>query len=63
VLFLGVSRPTLLKLLDEFEVPHETVGQHRRIGFPEVQRLAYSFKAQRLANLNTMRELSEASCD
>jgi excisionase family DNA binding protein len=61
--FLGVSRPTLIKLLDEFSVPYETVGRHRRINFTEAQRLAEAFKARRLENLNTMRQLSHGSAE
>lgn len=56
--FLGVSRPTLIRLLDEYDIPYETVGRHRRIDFAEVQRLAGVFKANRLQNLDTMRKLS-----
>lgn len=57
--FLGVSRPTLIKLLSEFDVRYETVGRHRRIDFAEVQRLAQEFKARRFTNLNKMREHSQ----
>jgi excisionase family DNA binding protein len=28
---LGVSRPTVIRLLDEKKIPHENVGSHRRI--------------------------------
>ena len=31
----GVSRPTLIKLLDEYEIPFDTVGRHRRIRFDD----------------------------
>lgn len=57
--FLGVSRPTLIKLLTEFDVRYEKVGRHRRIDFAEVQRLAHEFKLKRFASLNKMRELSQ----
>lgn len=59
--FLGVSRPTLIKLLDEFDVPYETVGRHRRIAFTDVQKLGNVFKSRQLANLNTMRDVSKES--
>lgn len=36
---LGISRPTLIKLLDENEIPHEKPGRHRRIRLSDV--LAY----------------------
>lgn len=57
--FLGVSRPTLIKLLDEFDVPYETVGRHRRIAFTEVQKLGNVFRSRQLANLNKMRDVSK----
>lgn len=57
--FLGVSRPTLIKLLDEFDVPYETVGRHRRIAFTEVQKLGNVFRSRQLASLNKMRDVSK----
>ena len=34
--YLGMSRPTLIKYLELYEVPVETIGRHRRIAFSDV---------------------------
>jgi excisionase family DNA binding protein len=33
---LGVSRPTVIKLLDEGKIPYERIGTHRRIQLRDV---------------------------
>lgn len=40
--YLGYSRPTLIKLLEEFSIPVSKVGRHRKVSFEnlEVLRLA-----------------------
>lgn len=34
--FLGISRPTFIKLLAEFSIPFELVGRHRRIALGDL---------------------------
>lgn len=51
--FLGVSRPTLVKLLERGEIPYTQPGRHRRVRLIDV--LAY----QRLAREKTRQALDE----
>lgn len=37
--FLGVSRPTAIKLLKQFNIPIEYINKHRRVQFGDVQKL------------------------
>lgn len=41
---LGISRPTLVRLLEDGELPHEQRGRHRRVLLTEV--LAYQERAR-----------------
>ena len=41
--FLNVSRPYLIKLLEQGEIPYIKVGSHRRIPFPDLMK----YKEQR----------------
>jgi len=54
--FLGVSRPTLVKLLEDGKIPYEQPGRHRRILFTDL--LAYTERqhADRRAALDRMTE-------
>jgi excisionase family DNA binding protein len=59
--FLGISRPTFVKLLVSGEIPFEQPGRHRRVFLSDL--LAYQLKRQtdRRAMLNRMtEEASEA---
>jgi excisionase family DNA binding protein len=55
---LGVSRPTLISLLDEFDVPFHTVGRHRRIAPSQVQRMRDRLHVKRQTQLRVIRTLS-----
>jgi excisionase family DNA binding protein len=54
--FLGVSRPTLVKLLEDGKIPYDQPGRHRRILFTDL--LAYTERrhAARRAALDQMTE-------
>ena len=49
--FLGVSRPTLVKLLDSGEIPHEMRGRHRRVTLKDLVDYQERFRIDRRAAL------------
>jgi len=59
--FLGMSRPTLVKLLESGEVPFELVGRHRRVTLRDLVEYKDKFRVERRAVLRKMaREGQEA---
>ena len=59
--FLGVSRPTLVKLLEEGRIPYEQPGRHRRVLFTELLAYRERLHAERRTALEEMtRDASEA---
>jgi excisionase family DNA binding protein len=60
--FLGISRPTLVKLLDQGKIPHDQPCSHRRILFSNLLRYVEQRRAERTAALDRMTEdASEAA--
>ncbi|OXM99324.1 helix-turn-helix domain-containing protein [Bifidobacterium vansinderenii] len=53
--FLGVSRPTLVKLLEQGKIPFEKVGRHRRVLLADLQKYV---EARYLENLQTLDSLA-----
>lgn len=54
--FLGISRPTLVKLLEDGKIPYEQPGRHRRIGFTDLLAFAERRHEGRRAALDQMTE-------
>jgi uncharacterized protein YbjQ (UPF0145 family) len=48
-------------MLDEYSIPFETVGRHRKIVFGDVQKLAAELRATRRAALDELQALAEAT--
>ena len=51
---LNVSRPFLIKLLDEQKIPHRKVGKHRRIRMEDVMAYKASVDAERQSVLDEL---------
>lgn len=54
--FLGVSRPTLVKLLEEGKIPYDQPGRHRRLLFTDLLTYRQRQRADRRAALDQMTE-------
>lgn len=52
--FLNVSRPYLIKLLEQGEVPHIKVGSHRRIRFQDIATYKQQRDTKRRQHLNEL---------
>jgi excisionase family DNA binding protein len=55
--YLGYSRPTLIKLLDEYDVEVSKVGRHRRISFSEVKKLQLLIQASQQQAIRNLQKL------
>jgi excisionase family DNA binding protein len=58
---LGISRPTLVKLLDGGEIPYEQPGRHRRVRLADVLAYQQHRSAQRREALDEMVEIADQS--
>jgi excisionase family DNA binding protein len=54
--FLGISRPTLVKLLEQGKIPYDQPGRHRRILFSDLLRYVEQRHQERAAALDRMTE-------
>jgi excisionase family DNA binding protein len=54
--FLGVSRPTLVKLLEDGKIPYDQPGRHRRLLFTDLLAYQARQRADRRAALDQMTE-------
>lgn len=52
--FLGVSRPFLVKLLEEGQLPHRKVGTHRRVLFKDLMNYKRQIDKKRLETLDEL---------
>jgi excisionase family DNA binding protein len=54
--FLGISRPTLVKLLDQGEIPHErpAAGRHRRVRLDDILEYQLRKRAERRSALDEL---------
>ncbi len=52
--FLNVSRPFLIRLLEQGDLPHEMVGTHRRIPLEDVLRFRTARSGQRRESLRRL---------
>lgn len=58
---LGISRPSLVKLLEAGEIPHERPRSHRRVRLVDVLSYQQRRSAQRRESLDRMVEIAETS--
>ena len=54
--FLGISRPTLVKLLEDGKIPYDQPGRHRRLLFTDLLAYQQRQQAHRRATLDQMTE-------
>ncbi|MDZ8222801.1 MULTISPECIES: helix-turn-helix domain-containing protein [unclassified Nostoc] len=57
--FLNVSRPYLIKLLEQGEIPYATVGTHRRVRFRDLRKYKEQRDAKRHQLLQELVDMSE----
>ncbi|WP_288968217.1 excisionase family DNA-binding protein [uncultured Thermomonas sp.] len=57
--FLGVSRPYLVGVLEQGEIPHHKVGTHRRIFFRDLMDYRRTRMAQSQAALEALTEQAQ----
>lgn len=58
---LGCSRPHVVKLLEQGEIPYTKVGKHRRVKYEDVVRYRKELKNLQRKNIQRLMELDEES--
>ncbi|MGH3911710.1 MAG: helix-turn-helix domain-containing protein, partial [Pseudonocardiaceae bacterium] len=56
---LGISRPTLVKLLESDQIPYEQRGRHRRLRLADVLNYQRTARADRRSRLDALVEAAE----
>lgn len=56
---LNVSRPYLVRMLDQGEMPHHKVGRHRRVRYQDLMDYKTAVDAKRLSALDELSALSQ----
>lgn len=59
--FLGVSRPTLVKLLETNEIPFERRGRHRRVTLRDIVNYQNRFRVERRSALEDIARAGQGS--
>lgn len=59
--FLGVSRPTFIKLASAYEAKLDLVGRHRRIALEDLQALQMKIRVKREAALQELIEINKSA--
>jgi excisionase family DNA binding protein len=58
---IGCSRPHIVKLLEEEEIPYTKVGKHRRIKYEDIIKYKKAMKMRQKKNIQRLMELDEES--
>ena len=58
---IGCSRPHIVKLLEEAEIPYTKVGKHRRIKYEDIVKYKKAMKMRQKKNIQRLMELDEKS--
>lgn len=57
--FLGCSRPHLVKLLEEDEIPYIKIGKHRRVKYEDIDLYKKKMKARQKSHLIEIMQADE----
>ena len=59
--FLGCSRPHIVKLVENGEIPFTKIGKHRRIKFEDVARYRKEMKTKQKSSISRLMQMDEES--